>query len=207
MAGVQRARALSRRRTSGTHSSSGRASWPSSPATSTSSSRSASRASSSRSPRATRGHRRTGWLPPRSWTQVRDRVLQLQAAHSQTYLHVRDRLADEGIRIVQLRGAPGASPGAAAAIPGRDLPGPDAARGRSLAPLPVHQRPVAVARGDRAGSRARTRSASRASRCRRCCPGCGRWGPEPTCSSSRSSPPTWTRSSRAWTSSITTSSG
>jgi polyphosphate kinase len=38
--------------------------------------------------------------------KVRDRVLQLQAAHSQTYLQVRDRLADEDIRIVQYEERP-----------------------------------------------------------------------------------------------------
>ncbi len=38
--------------------------------------------------------------------KVRDRVLQLQAAHSQAYIHVRDRLADEDIRIVQYEERP-----------------------------------------------------------------------------------------------------
>jgi polyphosphate kinase len=41
-----------------------------------------------------------GMAAPQILERIRDRVLQLQAAHSRTYLEVRDRLADEDIRIV-----------------------------------------------------------------------------------------------------------
>ena len=42
-----------------------------------------------------------GLTAPQILERIRDRVLQLQAAHSRTYLEVRDRLADEDIRIVR----------------------------------------------------------------------------------------------------------
>ncbi len=41
-----------------------------------------------------------GLTAPQVLERIRDRVLQLQAAHSRTYLEVRDQLADEDIRIV-----------------------------------------------------------------------------------------------------------
>ncbi len=42
-----------------------------------------------------------GLTAPQILERIRDRVLQLQATHSRTYLEVRDRLADEDIRIVR----------------------------------------------------------------------------------------------------------
>ena len=42
-----------------------------------------------------------GLSAPQILERIRDRVLQLQAAHSQTYLEVRDRLAEEDIKIVR----------------------------------------------------------------------------------------------------------
>ncbi len=42
-----------------------------------------------------------GLAAPQILERIRDHVLQLQAAHSRLYLEVRDRLADEGIRIVR----------------------------------------------------------------------------------------------------------
>src|SRR3954452_22083413 len=41
-----------------------------------------------------------GMTAPQVLERIRDRVLQLQAAHSGAYLRIRDQLADEGIRIV-----------------------------------------------------------------------------------------------------------
>ena len=58
-------------------------------------------------------------------------------------------------RAGRLRGHPGAPRGAPAAVPRRDLPGPDAARGRSRAPVPVHldAEPVDRGRPARSGDR------------------------------------------------------
>ena len=62
---------------------------------------------------------------------ARERVLGLVADHSAIFLSVRRALAAEGVELLDYAGDPGASRGAPPALPRRDLPGPDAARGRS----------------------------------------------------------------------------
>ena len=47
-----------------------------------------------------------GLTAPQILGRVRDRVLQLQAVHSQTYLEIRDQLTAEGIRIVRTEDRP-----------------------------------------------------------------------------------------------------
>ena len=99
------------------------------------------------------------------------------------------------------------------------LPGAHPAGRRPGPPVPLHLRPVAQPRGACCATRARARSTSPASRCRRCSPACcassrastsRRW---PTCTtpaSSRSrtsSRRTSTTSSRAWTCASTSPSG
>ena len=62
---------------------------------------------------------------------ARARVLELVADHSAIYVSVRRALAAEGIELARLRGDPRAPRGAPPALPRRDLPGADAAGGRS----------------------------------------------------------------------------
>ena len=78
---------------------------------------------------------------------ARARVLDLVADHSQIFVVGPPRAGRRGRRAARLRGHPRASRGAPPAVPRRDLPGPDAARGRPRAPVPVHLDAVAVDRG------------------------------------------------------------
>ena len=137
---------------------------------------------------------------------IRTRLLPMVARHSETFAAVRDELAEEEHPHRRLRRAAGAPPRAAGALLRRDLPGADAARGRSRPPVPVHQRPVAVARGDgpRPGQRGAALRADQGAADPAAADGSRRR--TPTSCSSRSSPPTSTRSSRAWRSSSTTCS-
>ena len=207
MARVQRACRCSRRRTSATRCWSGCASWPSSPATSTSSSRCGSPGLKQQVAAGHSWPSPDGLAAPQVLERIRDRVLQLQALHSE-HLAGHPRPAGRGGHPDRpLRGAPGATAGAAPAVPRRDLPGADPARGGPVAPLPVHQRPVAVARGHGPRSRGGRGPLRAHQGAARAAAPVGGGHPAPTSWSSRSSPPTSTRCSRAWRSATTTCSG
>ena len=79
-----------------------------------------------------------------------------------------------GHRAGRLRGDPRAPRGAPPAVPRRDLPGPDAARGRSGASVPVHLDAVACRSRSACATRRPASAASPGSRCRRSCPACSR---------------------------------
>ena len=144
-----------RRATSAIRCSSGSSSWPSSPATSTSSSRSGSPASASRSRPARSPARPTDGPPTSSWRPLAARVLELVADHSAIFVSVRRALAAEGVELRRLRGHPRAPRRPPPALPRRDLPGPDAARGRPGPSVPVHLDAQPVDRGRAARPRDR----------------------------------------------------
>ena len=87
---------------------------------------------------------------------ARERVLELDRGPlARPTSSIRRALAAEGIELVDYVGDPGAPRRAPAAVPRRDLPGPDAARGRSRPPVPVHldAEPVDRGRAARPGDR------------------------------------------------------
>ena len=138
--------------------------------------------------------------------RIRGRVLQLQARHSETYAAVGEELAVAGDPGAAVRGPSGTPARAASALHGRDLPRAHAARGRPLAPVPVHQRPLAIARGHRPrpGDRGAAIRADQGAAGAAADVGRSRRGR--TCCSNGSSPRTSTCCSRAWRCSPTTCS-
>ena len=154
-----------RRATSATRCSSGSSSWRSSPATSTSSSRSASPACASRSRPARSPARRTAGPPTSSSPPRATRVLELVAEHSAIYVDVRARARRRGHRARRLRRDPRAPRGAPPALPRRDLPGPDAARGRSRATRSRTSRRSACRSRSGCATRRPASAASPGSRC------------------------------------------
>ena len=138
---------------------------------------------------------------------ARERVLELVADHSAIYVSVRARARRRGHRAARLRGDPRAPRGAPPALPRRDLPGPDAARGRSGPSVPVHldAQPVDRGRAARSGDR-RARLRAGQGPADPAAPARGR-AVALRAASTRSSRPTSTRSSPGWRSRSTTSSG
>ena len=164
----------SRPATSAIRCSSGSSSWRSSRATSTSSSRSASPACASRSRPARPPARPTAGRPRSSSTPPAPRVLEL-VARALGDLPRRPALAGRRRRRDRrLRRDPGAPRRAPPALPRRDLPGPDAARRRPRAPVPVHLDAQPVDRGRACATRRPASAASPGSRCRRSCRACSR---------------------------------
>ena len=137
---------------------------------------------------------------------ARARVLELVADHSAIYVVGPARPRGRGDRARRLRGDPRAPRGAPPAVPRRDLPGPDAARGRSGPSVPVHldAQPVDRGRAARPGDRrARLRAGQGAAD--PAAPARGR-AVALRPASTRSSRPTSTPCSAGWRSRSTTSS-
>ena len=113
--------------------------------------------------------RRTVGPRPSSSAAARARVLELIEELTTTYAEMRAGLAAEGIEIVDYAAIPEHHADAPRAVPRRDLPGPDAARGRSRPPVPVHLARSACRSRSVSATRRRARPASPASRCPRSC--------------------------------------
>ena len=99
-----------------------------------------------------------GRTPSETIDEIRAARARARRAASRSCLNhgLRPALAEHGIRIVALRrGRPQGPQEPRRALPAPDLPGPDAARRRPRAAVPVHLQPVAVAGRDRARSRHR----------------------------------------------------
>ena len=111
-------------------------------------------------PRARRPHGR------RQLAAARERVLELVADHSADLRSTSGGPSPrKGVEVLDYSVDPRASRGAPAALPRRDLPGPDAARGRPGPPVPVHLDAQPVDRGRAHRPRDRRARASRGSRC------------------------------------------
>ena len=91
--------------------------------------------------------RPTAGPPPSSWPPPARASSSSSTELTTTYADAPRRARRRRHRDRQVRGDPGAPRGAPPAVPRRDLPGPDAARGRPGPPVPVHLDAQPVDRG------------------------------------------------------------
>ena len=90
-----------------------------------------------------------GLTPDEQLGLIRVRVRELLDEQGRIFAGLRAELAAADIRIVDYADVAATPRHAPRAVPRGDLPGPDAARGRSRAPVPVHQHAQPLARGRR----------------------------------------------------------
>ena len=105
-----------------------------------------------------------GLTPQQALARIRERMLELVAQQSRTWKkELRPALAAEGIVVGGIEDCTAKELAEAPeALRARDLPDAHAARRRPGPPVPVHLRPLALARASSSPTRRRARSASRA---------------------------------------------